>query len=130
MSGPSGWDIGGWIGGTVSLLTLAGAGIKSLFKRADRREAALERKEAALVAKMETRILALEERDERRELEFVEMRAELNDTRAAVMILAQEVSANNPHSTALQLARRLLKGRFPIDLNTPPDMTETLRKID
>ncbi len=54
----------------------------------------------------------------------------VDDALSMVLILAQEVSANNPHSTALQIARRLLKGRFPIDLNTPPDMLATLDKLD
>lgn len=127
--GASGFDIAGIVGGVGTLLGIAGAGIKSLFRRADRREAALDRKEAELVARMETRVAALEKRDEEREAEMIELRAELQDTRTGLLILAQEVSATNPASPALMLARKLLRDRFPLDGDTPPDMREALRQI-
>lgn len=132
---PTTWQTIGGIGGLVSVLTVIGAGWRWIFNRADRREAALDKREARQVAKMEERVAALEARDERRETEVIELRTELtetrtelSDTRTALLVLAQEVAEHNPTSAALALARNLLRGRFPLDPNTPDDMIETARR--
>ena len=127
---PSAWQLVGAGGGLATVCGGLWGGFKWLFGRAERRQAALDQKEAELVAKMEARIKALEERDEKREGELIALRAELNDTRIALMVLAQEVSATNPTSPALALARRIRCDIFPVDFNTPSDMTETLNKLD
>jgi hypothetical protein len=129
MSDADAYQMAGMFGGALSILTLVGSGIKWVFGRSDRKEAALEAREEGYVAKLEARIIALEKRDEKREAELVEMRAELHDTRAALIIVAQEVAVSNPGSPALLLARKLLKERFPLDLETPADMLDTLKKI-
>jgi hypothetical protein len=126
---PTTWQVVGGVGGLATVCGGIWGGIKWLFGRAERKEAALDAKEAQLVAKLEARIVALEERDERREAEFLALRTELQDTRAALIIVAQEVAMTNPTSPALALARTLLRERFPLDPHTPSDMTETLKKI-
>jgi len=45
-------------------------------------------------------------------------------------LLARETLERNPQSLALQQVKALLARDFPIDLNTPPDMTELLARMD
>ncbi len=123
VSAPSSWDIGGAVGGVVTLLTLAGAGIKALFKRADRREAALDRKEAELVAKLEGIV-----KEQGKRIEALE-----TDNRKIWMALSYVVPAlhaHDPKSPALTRAAQILGNAIPIDLDTPPDMMATLDRID
>jgi len=114
-TGPDGFDIAGIIGGVVTFLASIGGGIKWLFGRAERREKALDAKEAELVAKLEQRVAALEE-----------------DNRKIWMALSYVVPAlhaHDPKSPALKAAAQILGNAFPVDLNTPKDMTDTLSKI-
>lgn len=116
MSGqPSGWDLAGALGGATALCSMLGAGLWKLITRADRREASRERREAEMVTRLEARILALEE-----------------ESRQLWMVIGYVVPAlhvHDPRSPALRLAAKILRDRFPIDLNTPPDMADALNRI-
>ena len=113
--GPSGWDIAAI--GTVAtgLLTAAGSAFWKLVTRADR-------KEAALVKKLEARIAELERRDENRARESLALRV-------AFEIVANVVRRDNPLDPELLRAEAILAKAFPVDPVTPPDMAERLKQI-
>lgn len=115
MSSPDGFDIAGIVGGAVTFLASVGGGIKWLFGRAERREKALDAKEAELVAKLESRVAALEEDNRKIWL--------------ALSYVVPALHAHDPKSPALAQAAKILGDAFPIDLNTPKDMTDTLSKL-
>ena len=117
-----GLSIAGVLGGSVTLLGLFGGGIKWLFGRAERREQALDAKEAEYVSELKK---AIKEQGER--IEALEL-----DCRKLWMVIGYVVPAlhsHDPKSPALTQAAKILGDAFPIDLNTPKDMTETLNKI-
>jgi len=112
---PDSFSIAGIVGGILSLLTALGGAVRWLFTRQDRREAALERKEAALVAKLERRVAALE-----------------SETRDLWLVLGYVLPAlhrHDPLDPALRMAAKILGDKFPIDPATPADMRETISKI-
>ena len=83
-----------------------------MLTRQDRREAALERKEAALVTRLEARVAALE-----------------METRELWMVLGYVLPAlhrHDPLDPALRMAAKILGDKFPIDPVAPPDMAETI----
>lgn len=108
-------DFAAITGGIVTICGGAWGGVKWLFGRADRRERRLEAKEAELVAKLEARVAALEE-DNRK-------------IWVALGYVVPALHAIDPHNPALTAVAKILGSAFPIDLNTPPDMTDTLSKI-
>ncbi len=82
---------------------------------------------------------------------IIELRSELNEVKAeqarchrettelrqisvrndlVIRLVVPELQRVSPYSTALAQARGVLGAAFPIDLNTPPDMTETLQGMD
>lgn len=115
MPEPSALDVAGTVGGAITILGSIGAGIRWLFKRHDSREAALDRKEAALIAKLEKRVDALE--------------LETRNLWAVVSYVIPALHAHEPHSPALRMAAKILGDKFPIDFSTPADMTDLVNKI-
>jgi hypothetical protein len=110
-----GLSIAGVIGGAATVLGLLGSGIWRLITRADRKEERLQEKEEAKVAKLESRVAALEE--------------EYRKLWIAFGFVATGLHALDPFNHNLGQAARILGAKFPIDLNTPKDMTEPLSKI-
>jgi hypothetical protein len=115
MAEPSGWDIAATIGGIVTIFGSVGAGIRWLFTRHDSREAALDRKEAELVAKLEKRVDALEQ--------------ETRNLWTVVSYVIPALHAHDPFSPALRMAAKILGNKFPIDFETPEEMAELLKNI-
>lgn len=111
-AGASTWDIAGAIGGAVTLLSAIGTGFWRLITRADRQTARLEKKEAALVAKLEERIATLEKRDEIRAAENVALRI-------AFEIVSNIVRRDNPSDPDLKRAEAILAQAFPLDPTVP-----------
>ena len=93
-----------------------------LLTRNDRRAAALERKEAALMARLEARVKELEQRDETRARENAALRL-------AFEIVANIVRRDNPGNPELLRAEAILQAAFPVDPFPPVDMIETLKKL-
>ena len=98
--------VAGLVGGALSILTAIAGGIRWLLRRHDRREATLERKEAALVKKLEARVTILEE-----------------ETRSLWMVIGYVIPAlhrHDPSDPALRMASKILGDKFPIDPVTAP----------
>jgi hypothetical protein len=112
---PSGLDIAAIAGGAITILGAIGTALKFLFSRADRRERALDEKEAELVKKLEQRVAALEE--ENRKLWIV------------IGYVVPALHSHDPLSPALRNASKILKDRFPVDFDTPADMAEALQRV-
>lgn len=115
MNGPSGWDIGGIVGGAVAVLGAIGAAFSFIINRADR-------KEKELNARLENRVAELEAKDDKREREVIALRL-------AFEIVAGVVRRTDPANPELARAERILEAAFPTDLNTPHDMLAMLTKL-
>ena len=116
---PTFWQAAGGIGGVLSLFATLGAGVKYLFKRADRREAVLDQKEAELVAKLQDTV-----KEQGNRIEALE-----HDNRKIWLALSYVVPALHaldPRSPALKVVGQILGDAFPI----PSDMTDSLSKLD
>lgn len=115
MADPGDLNTVGIAGGIITFLGLIGGGIRFLFTRHDSRSAALDRKEAELVAKLEKRVDALEQ--------------ETRNLWTVVSYVIPALHAHDPASPALRMAAKILGDRFPIDFATPADMTDLLNKM-
>jgi len=113
--GADGLSLAGIIGGITTTAGLLGTGFWRLITRADRKAERIQAKEDALVAKLEKRVEALEEDNRKIWL--------------ALSYVVPALHAYDPKSPALRQAAKILGDSFPIDLNTPKDMTDTLSKI-
>jgi hypothetical protein len=108
---PDGLSIAGIVGGVVTILTAIGTGINRMLTRKDRREAAQDARDDAVVVKLEGRVAALEQDNRRIWL--------------ALSYVVPALYAHDPHSPALKAASLILGDAMPI----PPDMAEALKKI-
>jgi hypothetical protein len=115
MSEPSPYGLAAIIGGIPVIGGGIWGAIKWIIGRNDRRQAALDIKEDALVAKLELRVAALE--------------ADNRKIWLAFSFVVPALQAHDPQSPALRQAAKILGDAFPIDLDTPADMTATLGKI-
>jgi hypothetical protein len=116
MSEASAADMAGIAGGAVTLLASIGGGVKFLFGRAERREKALDAKEGDFVKRLEGRVAALE--IENRKIWLV------------IGYVVPALHAHDPASPALKAAAQILGDAYPVDLSTPQDMTDTLKRMD
>lgn len=108
-------DIAAISGGVVTVGGGLWGGIKWLFGRAERREKALDAKEADLVKRLEARVDALE--------------AENRKIWLVIGYVVPALHAHDPKSPALKAAAQILGDAYPIDLNTPDDMSAQLDKL-
>lgn len=83
-----------------------------------------------LIDRLSKRLQVVEEGHEHCQAETADLRAicERNDLIMCLMI--PELHDARPDSVALRQARRLLGERYPVDLATPKDMLDTLKRID
>lgn len=126
---PSLLDVGGIVGGALAAATTVGAGIRWLFSRADRRAAALDRKEADMAAKIEARVGALEGETKELRARHEELKLHVDTWRVAFKFVADDLAAINPISQGLARARLILSRSFPNDPFVPPDMQALLDQI-
>ncbi len=119
MSEPGGTttlDWAGIIGASVLVLGAIGSAFKWLFGRADRREERQQKREDAYVEKIEERLAALEKR--------------IGELWTCFNLVTHALHSQNPIDPALQRAADILGDAFPINLNTPADMQDALRRMD
>jgi hypothetical protein len=116
----------GIIGGSIGVLTTLGAGFKWLFTRADRRE-------DALIKKLEARINALEGKDAEREKEHHLCQSRVEKLLFTCTLLIEEFETVSPSPTIAR-ARRYIEREFPEAFGKQPpipkDMLNTLKKLD
>lgn len=108
--------VGGIVGGIVTLLGAIGKGIHWLASRADRRAAKIEEREEAYVKKIEDRLDTLEKT--------------ARDLWTCFGLVATALHDKDPQHPALERAAKILGDAFPIDLQTPAEMTALIREID
>jgi len=111
---PDGLGIAGIVGGALSILTAIGGGLRWLLTRQDRREAVIERKEAALMRKLEARVTALEE--------------ETHDLWMVIGAVIPALHRHDPLDPALRMAAKILGDKFPIDPVMPGDIMAALAR--
>lgn len=111
----TGGAFGGAIMGGLALLKLIGGGFSWLLTRTDRRE-------AALVAKLEKRVDELEKRTDQLGNENVALRL-------AFELVAGVVRRTEPTNAELARAERILNAAFVVHLETPTDMQAQLDKM-
>jgi hypothetical protein len=130
----SAWDIGGVVGGVVTVSGGIWGGIRWLIGRNDRREAKLDEKEAALIKKLEERIQLLEDRDAQREVEHDACQRRVDKLLFFCVLMVEEGEAITPASATIVRAKRYLMREFPEAFGpqppVPEDMVKTLRQID
>ncbi len=113
---PDSSDWAAILGVFVAAATLIGGGIKWLFGRADRREERQQKREDAYVEKIEARLAVLEKRT--------------GELWTCFNLVTHALHAKDPLDPALQRAADILGDAFPINLSTPKDMQDALRRID
>lgn len=116
---PSAWQLVGAGGGLATVCGGLWGGFKWLFGRAERRQAALDQKEAELVAKLQDTV-----KEQGARIEALE-----HDNRKIWLALSYVVPALHaldPRSPALKVVGQILGDAFPI----PSDMSDSLNKLD
>lgn len=134
-------EAGGIIGGALSLITILGGGIAWLFGRRDAsrrsredklhawqdeleaKEKRIDEGRTAYVERLETRLRALESKDEARDTQMTALRISFELVSSALRHI-------DPGNSALGLADDLLRTAFPVPPETPADMVEQLVAIE
>lgn len=129
-------DAGWWTACAVA----AGGGIKWLFAWRARSkdsyhgklrdwDADLRKREAELDSKVSEHMAQCEAELRKVRVELTELAQRASRTEIGLILLAQETHAHNPASLALQQVRALLGRHFPLNFDTPADMTALLSRI-
>ncbi|MEK7414482.1 MAG: hypothetical protein AAB263_14300 [Planctomycetota bacterium] len=127
------WDVGGIVGGVATLGGGLWGGLRWLIGRNDKRTADLDKKEAALIVRMEQRIKALEERDEDRERDHADCQQRVDKLLFFCVLMVEEGEAANSSSQTIRRAKMYLMRVFPEAFGPQPpipkDMLSTLDKL-